>query len=251
MPITTETATRVYVKKENPTGLLQAYTGPDKIVERPGHSTLKVRMGTFKSGVENLYVNHWQNCKPAKLREGAKEAEMPTRGGPKKTAPLKDSSEPPEVRSEPTMPFNKEPVRLPKQTKEAKVNRLLPNRPSECIPNINETSPPKHSVDSLEEVMADKKDNAIYTASHPNELLLSRVDIPLPTLTSPLTQLREFSPGTKDKESPHHRYNKNMGSKVHRGLYIPHMHPQVWTATRQELKILNASITFRPYRTAV
>ena len=36
MPITTETATRVYVKKENPTGLLQAYTGPDKIVERPG-----------------------------------------------------------------------------------------------------------------------------------------------------------------------------------------------------------------------
>ena len=71
MPITTETATRVYVKKENPTGLLQAYTGPDKIVERPGHSTLKVRMGTFKSGVENLLVNHWQNCKPAKLREGA------------------------------------------------------------------------------------------------------------------------------------------------------------------------------------
>ena len=30
MPITTETATRVYVKKENPTGLLQAYTGPHK-----------------------------------------------------------------------------------------------------------------------------------------------------------------------------------------------------------------------------
>ena len=216
MPITTETATCVYVKKENPTGLLQAYTGPDKIVERPGHSTLKVRMGTFKSGVENLYVNHWQNCKPAKLREGAKEAEMPTRGGPKKTAPSKTAQSRLKSDPNPPCPFNKEPVRLPKQTKEAKVNRLLPNRPSECIPNINETSPPKHSVDSLEEVMADKKDNAIYTASHPNELLLSRVDIPLPTLTSPLTQLREFSPGTKDEESPHHTYNKNMGSKVHR-----------------------------------
>ena len=99
------------------------------------------------------------------------------------------------------MPFNKEPVRLPKQTKEAKVNRLLPNRPSECIPNINETSPPKHSVDSLEEVMADKKDNAIYTASHPNELLLSRVDIPLPTLTSPLTQPREFKEVQRTKKA--------------------------------------------------
>ena len=54
MPITTETATRVYVKKENPTGLLQAYTGPHTIVERPGHPTLKVRMGTFKPRVENL-----------------------------------------------------------------------------------------------------------------------------------------------------------------------------------------------------
>ena len=175
---------------------------------------------------------------------------MPTRGGPKKTAPLKDSSEPSEVRSEPTIPFNKEPVRLPKQTKEAKVNKL-PTPPSECIRNINETSPPKYSVDSLEELIADKRDNTIYTATHPKELLLSRVDIPLPTLTSPLTQLREFSPGTKDEESPHHTYNKNMGSKVHRGLYIPHMHPQVWTATRRELEILNASITFRPYRTAV
>ena len=102
MPITTETATRVYVKKENPTGLLQAYTGPHKIVERPGHSTLKVRMGTFKSGVENLYMNHWQNCKPAKLREGAKEAEMPTRGGPKKTAPSKTAQS--RLKSDPNPP---------------------------------------------------------------------------------------------------------------------------------------------------
>ena len=73
-----------------------------KIVERPGHPTLKVRMGTFKSGVENLYMNHWQNCKPAKLREGAKEAEMPTRGGPKKTAPSKTAQS--RLKSDPNPP---------------------------------------------------------------------------------------------------------------------------------------------------
>ena len=54
MPITLETATHVYVKKENPKGLLQTYTGPHKIVDRPSHSTIKVKIGTFRSEVENL-----------------------------------------------------------------------------------------------------------------------------------------------------------------------------------------------------
>ena len=51
MPDETETATHVYIKKENPKGLLQTYVGPYKIVERPSKSTIKVKVGTFKSGV--------------------------------------------------------------------------------------------------------------------------------------------------------------------------------------------------------
>ena len=54
MPIALETATHMYVKKENPKGLLQTYTGPHKIVDRPSHSTIKVKIGTFRSEVENL-----------------------------------------------------------------------------------------------------------------------------------------------------------------------------------------------------
>ena len=84
MPITTETATHVYVKKDNPKGLLQTYTGPHPIVERPSHSTVKVKMGTFKSGVENVQLHHWSSCKPAQMRPDAREAEMVKRGRPSK-----------------------------------------------------------------------------------------------------------------------------------------------------------------------
>ena len=85
MPPSTETATHVYIKKENPKGLLQKYTGPHKIVERPSPSTIKVKIGTFKSGIENIQTHHWANAKPAMMREGAEEGVMPTRGRPKKS----------------------------------------------------------------------------------------------------------------------------------------------------------------------
>merc|ERR1711994_677571 len=85
MPASTDTATHVYIKQDNPKGLLQSYTGPHKIVGRPSHSTIQVKMGTFKSGVENIQVHHWSNAKPASLREDFKEAEMPTRGRKPKT----------------------------------------------------------------------------------------------------------------------------------------------------------------------
>ena len=58
VPIALETATHVYVKKENPKGLLQTYTGPHKIVNKPSHSTIKVKIGTFRWGVKNLQIYH-------------------------------------------------------------------------------------------------------------------------------------------------------------------------------------------------
>ena len=107
MPTTTETATHVYLKKENPKGLLQGYHGPYKIVERPSHSTIKVKLGTFKSGAENIQLHHWENAKPAKLRENFQEATMPTRGRPSKSKDLPEAEEHtvmPEVRPEAEVP---------------------------------------------------------------------------------------------------------------------------------------------------
>ena len=96
MPPTTDTATHVYLKKDNPKGLLQSYTGPHPIVDRPSYSTIRVKVGTFKSGVENIQLHHWSNAKPAMVRAGAEEAQMPVRGRPK----LKKSDPPTSVTSD-------------------------------------------------------------------------------------------------------------------------------------------------------
>ena len=50
MPPTTETATDAYIKVDNPKGLMQKYTGPHLIVDRPSQSTIKVKVGTLKAG---------------------------------------------------------------------------------------------------------------------------------------------------------------------------------------------------------
>ena len=106
MPSTTETATHVYIKKENPTGLLQTYTGPHKIVERPSDSTIKVKVGTFKSGLENIQLHHWQNAKPAVLREDFVEAEMVPRGRPpKKTTSPAEVQITTDTKTERLLPF--------------------------------------------------------------------------------------------------------------------------------------------------
>ena len=94
MPTTTDTATHVYLKKDNPRGLLQSYTGPHPIVDRPSYSTIRVKVGTFKSGVENIQLHHWSNAKPANVRAGAPEAQMPARGRPKKSSPPTSTSPP-------------------------------------------------------------------------------------------------------------------------------------------------------------
>ena len=68
------------------------------------HSTLKVRMGTFKSGADNIQLHHWSNAKPAALRADAEEAQMPTRGRPKKSSSPADVSTPTDASSEAVKP---------------------------------------------------------------------------------------------------------------------------------------------------
>ena len=85
MPPSTETATHVYIKRDNPKGLMASYTGPHLIVDRPSHSTIRVKVGTFKSGVENIQLHHWANAKPANVKADQPVAEMPARGRPRKS----------------------------------------------------------------------------------------------------------------------------------------------------------------------
>ena len=59
-------------------------------MERPSHSTIKVKIGTFKSGKENIQLHHWSNAKPANMRDGAQEATMKPRGRPRKTSSHSD-----------------------------------------------------------------------------------------------------------------------------------------------------------------
>ena len=139
MPSTTETATHVYIKQDNPTGLLQRYTGPYKIVSRPSHSTIMVKIGTYKSGVENIQLHHWSNAKPAHMREGQEEAVMVPRGRPPKKPEV--SLEPPTttttVVTEGSGQTDSKPTPKPKLPK---VNKQ-PTRRSERIQNkIHETS---------------------------------------------------------------------------------------------------------------
>ena len=63
---------------------MEPYVGPHPIVDRPSDSTIKVKVGTFKSGVKNVQLHHWSNAKPADLRDNFTEAEMPLRGRPPK-----------------------------------------------------------------------------------------------------------------------------------------------------------------------
>ena len=54
-------------------------------MERPSHSTIKVKIGTFKSGANNIQLHHWANAKPAEVRSDTPEAQMPLRGRPRKS----------------------------------------------------------------------------------------------------------------------------------------------------------------------
>ena len=124
MPTTTDSATHVYLKRDNPKGLLQSYTGPHEIVERPSHSTIKVKVGTFRSGVENIQLHHWANAKPAVVRADTKLAQMPVRGrppkNPKPTTDPEDTDDSSEA-AKPALPNqrakNKQPTRRSERIK--------------------------------------------------------------------------------------------------------------------------------------
>ena len=92
------------------------YWGPHKIVQRTGHSTVKVKVGTFANGAENIQTHHWSNLKPAELREDTPEAVMPKRGRPSKATVTTESPSSTDVKpAETSGPDNKKREQISKQ----------------------------------------------------------------------------------------------------------------------------------------
>ena len=116
---------------------MQPYVGPFPVVGRPSHSTIQVKVGTFKSGVDNVQVHHWQNCEPAFMRADAEEGVMPTRGRPKKSdtsspSDLQPATEAPQAETPPpSKPV--EPESEPDSVKNNKKVNKAPTRRSERI----------------------------------------------------------------------------------------------------------------------
>ena len=70
----TKNVTHVYVKVEDPRGLNPRFEGPYRVIDRPSRTQITVRVGSFADGQPRLLTFNWSSCKPARLREGAKES---------------------------------------------------------------------------------------------------------------------------------------------------------------------------------
>ena len=88
-----QAVTHVYVKQHDTRGLETRYRGPFLIVRRPTRSTVEIKVGLDRHGENRTELRAWSDCKPAYLRESAKEAERPKRGRPRKKE-LQISEEP-------------------------------------------------------------------------------------------------------------------------------------------------------------
>ena len=75
-------APHVYIKLDNPQGLQPRYHGPFLIKRRLGNSTIKIKTGTYKSGIERLEIHSWNNAKPAYMAEAMVAIDRPRLGRP-------------------------------------------------------------------------------------------------------------------------------------------------------------------------
>ena len=89
------TATHVLVRCAKTTPLGPNYKGPYRILERPGDSTLKIRVGTYANGQPRHELVHWQNCKIPNFEDEPITVDRPALGRkPKESPPVNASSSP-------------------------------------------------------------------------------------------------------------------------------------------------------------
>ena len=102
MPPATKTATHVYIKVENPTGLSNKWQGPFPIVKRPTNTTITIKVGYNKQGLPLLEDHHWSRVQIAHMRPDASEAHRLLKGRTKRpveesryaTTPQKQNTQP-------------------------------------------------------------------------------------------------------------------------------------------------------------
>ena len=75
-----DNVTHVYVKRGKTTPLGQSFDGPFPITRRLDTSCVEIRVGSYASGAPRLEIQHWQNLKPAVLKEGQEPATRVARG---------------------------------------------------------------------------------------------------------------------------------------------------------------------------
>ena len=130
-------ATHVYCRVDNAKSLMPRWSGPFEIVERPSHSTIKIRTGTYVSGKPMLELQSWTRCKPAFMRQDAPLASRARRGRPK----TKDIEPPSDPR--PTSPPAKSLLTQPVELVDVKQTNLPAKSERE---NSNDDSRPIRST---------------------------------------------------------------------------------------------------------
>ena len=78
--------THVYTRQHKAQGLQTPYEGPFPIVERPSRSTVKIDVGTYKSGEKRYEIRHLNDIKIAHPKSLAAPAQRPTLGRPPQSA---------------------------------------------------------------------------------------------------------------------------------------------------------------------
>ena len=84
VPTLPDFVSHVYVRQHNVKGLSPKYLGPFPVTSRPSRSTIEIKVGVNKQGLERREIRHISDTKVAYLREDATIATRPKRGRPSK-----------------------------------------------------------------------------------------------------------------------------------------------------------------------
>ena len=85
--------THVLVKKGKPPPLGAQYDGPFPITDRIGDNCIRIRVGTTVAGEPRLELQHWNNCRPAVMKNHDQEEERPRPGRKKKDKEKQENQE--------------------------------------------------------------------------------------------------------------------------------------------------------------
>ena len=94
VPTLPENVTHVYVRQHDTKGLSSRFLGPFPVTARPSRSTIEIKVGVTKQGVDRLEKRHISDTKIAYLRDNAKIATRPRRGRPPKNVTNTSNSDP-------------------------------------------------------------------------------------------------------------------------------------------------------------